>query len=193
MFHRIPRLLAAILVASLLSMGLGSAPSMAGTSAIRLPQLTILSSYNFDGLCVRHFNFLGELNNCPAAATGARDFIFRMVKGLAPTPKSKRKGVKVSFASVNFPGYYLRHENGRIKLIQKPAAGAGEYSLFLKDATFYLVPGLADRDGTSFESYNYRGFYLRHRDFHLWVEKKSTPNLKADATFYLNRPSDLVG
>jgi len=35
----------------------------------------------------------------------------------------------------------------------------------------------------SFESLNFPGHYLRHRDFHLFIDHESSPNLAADATF----------
>ena len=56
--------------------------------------------------------------------------------------------------------------------------------LFAKDSTFFLVPGLADPDGISFESFNFRGRYLRHRNFHLFVEPEDSANLAPDATFF---------
>lgn len=46
-----------------------------------------------------------------------------------------------------------------------------------------MVPGLSDVTGVSFMSYNYNGKYLRHRDFHLWVEDGNDTQSEADATF----------
>jgi Alpha-L-arabinofuranosidase B (ABFB) domain len=40
------------------------------------------------------------------------------------------------------------------------------------------------RNGISFESFNFRGRYLRHRDFHLFVDPEDSANLAPDATFF---------
>jgi Alpha-L-arabinofuranosidase B (ABFB) domain len=54
-----------------------------------------------------------------------------------------------------------------------------------KDATFKLVPGLAGK-GTSFESINNRGYFLRHENFRLVLAKLTDTKLfREDATFYV--------
>ena len=42
--------------------------------------------------------------------------------------------------------------------------------LFIDDATWIQQPGLADAGGVSFESFNYPGFYLRHKQFRLRID-----------------------
>lgn len=61
-----------------------------------------------------------------------------------------------SFASFNYPDQYIRHRNseGWITIV--------ESELDMKDASFRIVPGLADKTCWSFESVNYPGHYLRH-------------------------------
>ncbi|MBI1211196.1 MAG: hypothetical protein GC190_07015 [Alphaproteobacteria bacterium] len=56
--------------------------------------------------------------------------------------------------------------------------------LFRQDASFYVRPGLADGSLASFESVNYPGYYLRHRNFHLFLEQGSDELFRSDATFY---------
>jgi hypothetical protein len=53
-----------------------------------------------------------------------------------------------------------------------------------QDATFKIVPGLADDRFVSFESVNYPNHFLRHEDFRLKLHPRSEQGLfKADATF----------
>jgi hypothetical protein len=56
--------------------------------------------------------------------------------------------------------------------------------LFKQDSSFFLEQGLADPSGFSFRSFNFRDRFLRHRDFHLFVEPEDSPNLAQDATFF---------
>jgi len=61
-----------------------------------------------------------------------------------------------SFSSFNYPESFIRHRNseGWITIV--------ESELDMKDASFRIVPGLADKTCWSFESVNYPGHYLRH-------------------------------
>ena len=90
----------------------------------------------------------------------------------------------VSFESRNYPGYYLRHENARIKLRR------GENtSLFRDTATFCPRAGLANSGATSFESFNYPGHYIRHYNSELWVVRQANDNVyRQDATFQATAP-----
>ncbi|MBP2336494.1 GH43 family beta-xylosidase [Saccharothrix coeruleofusca] len=54
----------------------------------------------------------------------------------------------------------------------------------LADSQFRIVPGLSAAAAVSLESTNYPGYYLRHRDHQLWVERDDgTATFRADATF----------
>jgi hypothetical protein len=88
-----------------------------------------------------------------------QDSTFQTVPGLA-----KVNGV--SFQSVNFPGFYLRHANGRLQLTSIST------SLDRSDATFFVRNGLNGIADQSFESFNFPGFYIRHDAAgHLWVQQ----------------------
>jgi len=78
---------------------------------------------------------------------------------------------------------YLRHQNFRIKLHKY-----SDEQLFEEDVTFRKVPGLADKSWSSFESYNYPGHYIRHRDYHLYIEEGSDDLFKKDVTFKIAAP-----
>jgi hypothetical protein len=128
-----------------------------------------LQSYNLQDRYVRHSNYDVRIdpNVSPAA-----DAQFRVVPGLANASGS------VSFESVNFPGYYLRHYAFDFVL----AANDGT-STFAGDATFRQVAGLADASWSSFQSYNYPDRYIRHSNYLLKLETVTTAQARADATF----------
>ncbi|MCK2240221.1 MULTISPECIES: AbfB domain-containing protein [unclassified Crossiella] len=73
---------------------------------------------------------------------------------------------------------FLRHFNGVASI--SPITG----ELDRQDATWMLVPGLADPDCYSIESVNFRGSFLRHRDFRISLAGNDNTELFAkDATF----------
>ncbi|MET9496250.1 AbfB domain-containing protein [Streptomyces sp. NPDC006552] len=85
---------------------------------------------------------------------------------------------------VTTPGYtdrYLRHQDA---LAFTEVVNSGSSALLKSDATWRVVPGLADSACYSFESRNYPGEYLRHRDFRVHREAGDGSALfRADATF----------
>lgn len=83
-----------------------------------------------------------------------------------------------SFQSVNYPDRYIRHKGfmGYIDPIHS--------DLDRKDASFVLVPGLADKRFFSFRSVNYPDHYLRHQNFELKLHRPDGSDLfRNDATF----------
>lgn len=129
-----------------------------------------LQSYNYPNRYIRHWAFLGELSKV-VSAQDRKDAAFRIVPGLY---NSKY----VSFESVNYPGYFLRHQGFRIKLHKRAYD-----TLYKKDTTFRVVKGLANSKWVSFQSVNYPGRYIRHRGFHLYLESGNTALFRKDATF----------
>ena len=104
----------------------------------------------------------------------------------------------MSYASVKATNFdqYLRHQNFLAEL--QPIDAADD--LAKNDATFDIVPGLADPNLISFAAVNpnLRGFYLRHQDFRLKLQEQppgpglgggeDSPELKlfnSDATFIM--------
>jgi hypothetical protein len=69
----------------------------------------------------------------------------------------------VSFESIDRPGSYLRHQNFQLRL--QPSDGS---PLFSQDATFCPAPGNSGQ-GTSFQSVNFPGRYLRTFDNILYI------------------------
>ncbi len=110
-----------------------------------------------------------------------KDAASRMRKGLWG------KGT-VSFESVNYPGYFLRHQGFVLKLHKRSKA-----LLYRKDDSFYLRRGFAKvRGALSLESVNYKGHYIRHCSFMLLINnmkrrnRKCNPKVfKADVSFLM--------
>lgn len=125
---------------------------------------------------IRHQNYVGKITLLTSGIPDddlPDDFIFKIVPGLVG-------GESVSFESVNYPNYYLRHQNFQIKLHKKEE----EDDDFKEDATFQIKPGLANPVMVSFESVNFPKYFI-HSDktFNLKIVKK--PN-NEDALFNKN-------
>ncbi|MEV4759687.1 AbfB domain-containing protein [Micromonospora sp. NPDC049559] len=84
---------------------------------------------------------------------------------------------------VTTPGYtdrYLRHAFGAAAT---EVVGAASAKVLKQDATFWVRPGLADAACYSFESRNFPGQYLRHRDRRVYREGDTGGTFAQDATF----------
>ena len=129
-------------------------------------------SDNKPGWFIRHSFFLGVLskfldNQISTLDEADATFIVRR-PGLSGTEGS------VSFESANHRGYFLRHQNFRLKL--QPDDGT---ELFHKDASFLWhqdEPGQDNRDYASLESVNFRGNYIRHQNDELWLASPTAGN-----------------
>jgi hypothetical protein len=137
---------------------------------VRTNAKSSIRSVNVPTHFVRHQYYLGELTTTPDTLS-KQDATFKIVPGLAD-PNA------VSFEAVNFPGWYLRHDGYRIKLMQGP----GDLS-FKQHATFRLVAGRSNPDFYSFQSYNYPSRYLRHRSYHMYVEPVTDSVSAQDSSF----------
>jgi hypothetical protein len=140
-----------------------------GPASVRLTNGTRigLEPANRSGYRVRHRNFAGHIDAVgPTSSSLDRaDSTFTARPGLA------NSGC-VSFESINYPGYYLRHQTFRIYLHRFDGT-----RLFTADATFCPVAGLTGQH-SSFRSYNYPGHYLHCRGAELYI----TARVAADAT-----------
>jgi hypothetical protein len=148
-----------------------------------------LESFNHVGDFVRHRAFLGELtaiNELDLVDRKDATFIVRRGlnganRGMPGHPNLLNQAV--SFESVNFPTFFLRHQDSRLKLMPKLDSDP----LFNDDASFYPVDPLT-RFGfsISFEATKFPGRFIRHRDFHLFLDPHNDSRLFADdATFFV--------
>lgn len=95
-----------------------------------------------------------------------------------PPGTDTTSGTIVRLQSMNFPGLFIRHRNFLGELTRITS------DLDRKDASFRIVPGLADRRFVSFESVNYPGYYLRHEGFRIKLVRGTDNDLfRKDATF----------
>lgn len=126
-----------------------------------------LQSYNFQSHYVNAMADAGarmlENGNCQ----------WKIVQGLANDGSEY-----VSFESVQYPGYYLRHKAYVLYLEKNDGS-----QLFKEDATFKMTAGLANAEWVSFESYNVSGQYVRHFDYNLRIDPITNDTGRADATF----------
>ncbi|PZG00850.1 AbfB domain-containing protein [Micromonospora deserti] len=82
------------------------------------------------------------------------------------------------FRSYTFPNHYIRHYWFRARLDANVSS--------LSDAWFRVVTGLSGNGTVSLESANFPGFYLRHKNFEVWLERNDGSGLfRSDASFYL--------
>ncbi|WP_265446757.1 family 43 glycosylhydrolase [Acetivibrio straminisolvens] len=147
-----------------------SNPSITLTSTVLDGDKAKLQSYNYSHMYVRNANFDVRIDDNVTPETDAQ---WVLVPGLA----NSKEGY-VSIQSANHPGYYLRHWNYDFRLEKNDGT-----AIFAEDATFKMVPGLADPSYTSFQSYNYPNRYIRHYDYLLRLDEIVTALDREDATF----------
>lgn len=100
-------------------------------------------------------------------ADGTPDFGIPVADGVTP----------VRLKSYNVPDRFVRHweYRARIEANVQPLA----------DSQFRLVPGLSGSGTVSLESTNFPGYYLRHRNHEVWVERDDGgAGFRADASFF---------
>jgi Alpha-L-arabinofuranosidase B (ABFB) domain len=139
-----------------------------------------LRSRNFGDRFIRHQNFLGELTPI-VSDLDRRDATF-FVQELA--------GGKMRLVATNLDRtFVLRHQDFRLKLSEfnPPLLPPGgqfppDLQLLIADSQFIMQPGLAG-GGVSFRSFNFSDRFIRHRDFHLFVEVANSELARNDATF----------
>ncbi len=113
----------------------------------------------------------------PQSTADRQQATFRTVPGLS--------GKGISFQSSTATGQYLRHQN--FQAFVQASDGSG---LFKNDSTFMPTAALAGACGCNFgmcmsyQSINYPGYYLRHQNFNLYLQKYDGSDLfKQDASF----------
>ncbi|WP_247040667.1 AbfB domain-containing protein [Arthrobacter rhizosphaerae] len=129
-----------------------------------------LQSFNVPDRYIRHS---GSTVRLELPTSPVKDSQFRVVLGLA----SQADG-RISFESVDMPGYFLRHWNYQFSLVQNDGS-----AIFKADATFLPVAGLAHNYLTSFRSHNYPDRYIRHSNYSLSLTTIANDLDRSDATF----------
>ena len=129
------------------------------------------------GHFIRHRNFLGDVTQKDRIAD---DFSFSLVR-------RGNQGL-VSLRAKNYPKLFLRHRDFRIHL--EGPAGTND-QLFARDSSFFMERGMADENGVTFRSFNYRDHVIAHRDFQLFIVPE-TPEIGQQATFLRTRAPVII-
>lgn len=97
---------------------------------------------------------------------------------VTPPRPNTPSGTIVRLQSLNYPDFFIRHRNYQGVLARISSTQDRQ------DASFRLVPGLANRNLVSFESVNFPGYYLRHQGFRIRLARGVNNDLfRKDATF----------
>jgi hypothetical protein len=140
-----------------------------------------LRSRNFPDRFVRHQNFLGELT--PIQSDSDRqDATFDIQEPIGDE-------VRLAATNPSLTLFVLRHQDFRIKLAEfnPPLLPPGgqfppDVQLLMEDSLFVKQFGLAG-GGVSFRSVRFSDRFIRHRDFHLFLESPDSESALYDATF----------
>jgi hypothetical protein len=126
-------------------------------------QGTSFESYNHPGKYIRHTNFLLYLTEC-TTALAKQDASFVL----------ESKVYKISLACYPENASRLMDYGGSI------ASDVSPYN----DGLWIIRPGLADNNGVSVESAEFPGYYLRHKNWEIWLERSDGSDVfKKDATW----------
>jgi hypothetical protein len=144
--------------------GAGAKPTAKPTGTSARPLVPVGARIGLEpvaapGFRVRHRNFVGRIDAIGpnSRRTDRADSSFVVRAGLADQRC-------VSFEAVNFPGFFLRHQDFVILLRRNDST-----ALFAADATFCPVPGLSGQQ-VSLRSLNFPDRFLVHRGFRLTIE-----------------------
>ncbi|MFD9697535.1 AbfB domain-containing protein [Lentzea sp. NPDC059081] len=139
---------------------LASVPGSAGTDGAGVTIPTGLRSVRvttpgYTDRYARHQNSVGFTEHVDSGSSALlkADATWRVVPGLA--------GGCYSLESRNFPGYYLRHQNGRVRISTDDGS-----ALTRSDATWCARSAPA---GVRLSAWSYPGSYLRHVNSELWL------------------------
>ncbi|WP_267380048.1 MULTISPECIES: AbfB domain-containing protein [unclassified Sphingomonas] len=162
--------------------GSGTTPTQGGqiVPAKQAPSLGASIAFEpatWPGYLIRHQNFLGMIapitSKSDALSRFDASFIVRAGRGDATC---------LSFEAVNYPGYFLQHEDFRVKLKLGDTSAASQ-----RGSTFCprgALNGSADPATLSFESLDWPGYFIRHKNFETWLIKyDGTASAAADSTF----------
>jgi len=94
-----------------------------------------------------------------------------------PTPTPTPVGAVRRLQSFNFNTRFIRHQSFRARIDENVSP--------FEDSQFRVVSGLADSSGVSFESVNFPGRFLRHRNNEIWLDPNDgSTGFRAAATWF---------
>jgi hypothetical protein len=94
-----------------------------------------------------------------------------------PTPMPTPVGAVRRLQSFNFNTRFIRHQSFRARIDENVSP--------FEDSQFRVVSGLANSSGVSFESVNFPGRFLRHRNNEIWLDvNDGSAGFRAAATWF---------
>jgi len=153
-------------------------PPTGGTArTLTIDASVSLESSDWPGHLIRHAGFNGFISRIDvtsdAVARSDASFIVRRGRGSADC---------FSFESTNYPGHFLQHENFRLRLIR-----AQDNTISRNGSTFCARAaqnGSTNAADISLESQDWPGFFLRHRNFEIWMDRADgSAVFRAGSTF----------
>lgn len=142
-----------------------------------------LESKNIPGSYLRHRNSELWLDAFEDSSLFRQDASWRLAepfwKSSADLASNRLYSILVKNAGLT--NRYIRHMNS---LAYTEVIDGNSPAVLKQDASFRVVPGLADNSCYSFESFNFPGQYLRHHQFRLRIAgRDGSPIFDGDATF----------
>ena len=169
-----------------------------------MPYFSLKSSNIPDGfVSYQHFSggkgFFGRTTGELVKISDASSAVEREHATLEVPGESISHSAQVRIGSPSLPLHVfrvLRDEHLRLKMFEynpplAPPSGLGSVpetqarKELREDVTFVVVPGHADPSGLSFKSLSFPELFIRHRNFHLWVEVVNDDLSRHDATFFV--------
>lgn len=134
---------------------------------------------NEPDLMIRHVNFgtrIDPINAAsPALDRADSSFIVRAGRG---------NNQCYSFEAVNFPGFFLQHENFGIRLIQ-----AQDNAISRNGTTFCAKTALSGLTGAmSFESLDWPGYFIRHINYNLEIAPVQADIMYSQSSSFYTQP-----
>lgn len=146
-----------------------------------------LESKNMPGYYMRHRNGEVWMEVIDDDTLSHQDATWHVVPALwkSKVRLSMNSLVSLRVARPGFTDRYIRHFDG---WTFTASVSGGSDGALKRDATFRIVPGLAENSCYSFESSNFPGHYLRHSSFRIRKDPRDDSRLFAeDATFCAER------
>jgi hypothetical protein len=151
---------------------------------LRVNRKILLMAADYEDHWIRHQFWVGQLTRL-VNELDVKDATFTSRRALSGRPDA------VSLESLNYPGHFLRHQDFRLKLHANDGS-----ELFARDATFIerlhayglfsTNRGMVVSSQLRLESENFRGQYVRHSNYELWVAADDgSEQFRWDSTFLL--------
>jgi len=139
-------------------------------------------SLNFPGYYIRHRNFVGALTEAKSDSTATMRRFSEAALPWAPVWCSAPSIGRPSASVTRTSSIKLQEELLIVDRNRPPTFLTPESELYQADSTFIVEAGLADPAAVPFRVANFPR-YIRHRNFHLYLQEATDSLSKADSNF----------